>query len=106
MYLQAKGLKLLEKNYATKSGEIDLIMLDGNKTVFIEVRFRKRTDFGLPEETVTFQKQRKIVKAAQQYLLAKGLIHVSECRFDIVAIHGTIANQTINWITDAFHAQS
>ena len=105
-YLLAKGLKLVEKNFATKAGEIDLIMRDGIKIVFIEVRYRENTNFGLPEETVTLSKQRKIIKAAQQYLIRKRLFDECECRFDIVAIHGTIPQHNINWITDAFYAQT
>ena len=105
-HLLENGLKLIEKNFSTKAGEIDLIMRDGIKIVFIEVRYRKNTKFGLPEETVTLSKQRKIIKAAQQYLVRKRLFDECECRFDIVAIHGTIPNHNINWIIDAFYAQT
>ena len=105
-HLLKQGLKLIEQNFATKSGEIDLVMRDGLTIIFIEVRYRQNTQFGLPEETVTKAKQRKIVKAAQQYLIQKKLYDEYECRFDIVAIHGTIPKHQINWITDAFYAQT
>jgi putative endonuclease len=105
-FLTASGLKLVEKNFSTKSGEIDLIMLDGKCMVFVEVRYRQSTKFGLPQETVIRSKQRKITKAAQQYLIRKRLSDQCECRFDIVAIHGTIPNHNINWITHAFYAQT
>ncbi len=104
-YLTSKGLELIERNFRTKNGEIDLIMRDGLTIVFVEVRYRKNTRFGLPHETVTIKKQRKILKAAQLYLIEKHLFDEHECRFDIVAIHGTIPNHNINWITDAFYAQ-
>lgn len=103
-YLRSKGLKLVEKNFTAKSGEIDLIMRDGNQLVFTEVRYRQNTRFGLPEETVILNKQRKIVKTAQQYLIQKRIYDECECRFDIVAIHGTIPQHKINWIKDAFYA--
>ena len=105
-YLCKKGLKLIEKNFTTKSGEIDLVMADGKTIVFVEVRYRQNTRFGLPEETVTLSKQRKIIKAAEYYLLQHRLSGECECRFDIVAIHGTISKPDINWITDAFYAQT
>ena len=105
-YLFRQGLKLIEKNFVTKVGEIDLVMQEGQKIIFVEVRYRQDTRFGLPEETVTLAKQRRIVKAAQQYLIAKKLYDECECRFDIVAIHGTIPKHEINWITDAFYAQT
>ena len=57
------------------------------------------------DETIK-SKQQKIVKAAQQYLIRKRLSDQCECRFDIVAIHGTIPNHNINWITHAFYAQT
>lgn len=105
-YLVARGLKLVKKNFSCKSGEIDLVMKDGKCLVFVEVRYRQNTKFGLPEETVVKSKQRKIVKAAQQYLIRKRLSDQCECRFDIVAIHGTIPNHDINWIRHAFYAQT
>ena len=105
-YLLKNGLKLIEQNFSTKAGEIDLVMQDGCVLVFVEVRYRQSTQFGFPEETVTLAKQRKIVKAAQQYLIQKKLFDKFECRFDIVAIHGTIPKPIINWITDAFYAQT
>ena len=97
---------MIEKNFTTKLGEIDLIMQDGNSIVFVEVRYRENTQFGLPEETITINKQRKIVKAAQQFLIRNRLYDQCECRFDIVAIHGTIPKHKINWITHAFYAQT
>ena len=115
-YLAQQGLKLVEKNYSCRYGEIDLIMRDKQSLVFIEVRYRQSTDFGLPEETVTVSKQSKIIKSAQSFLLEKKYFELYPVRFDIVAITGKVSNykvycgtipeHKINWITDAFYAQA
>ena len=69
-YLKQQGLSLIEQNYLTKLGEIDIIMLDKNTKilVFIEVRYRKHTSHGASIETVNRSKQQKIMHTTQQYL--------------------------------------
>ncbi|MEI8055491.1 MAG: YraN family protein [bacterium] len=62
-YLQRQGLKLVAANYLCKCGEIDLIMHDGTTLVFIEVRYRKASNYGDGIATVTKAKQRKIIRA-------------------------------------------
>jgi len=86
--LIANGLKLVQKNYRTRLGEIDLIMRDGEYLVFIEVRYRQNTDHGCPLESITPQKQRRIVMAAQIYLQNKNLTDKVPVRFDVLAITG------------------
>ncbi|OOZ14865.1 YraN family protein, partial [Solemya velum gill symbiont] len=83
-YLQKRGLSLVTKNYSCRCGEIDLIMQDSGALVFIEVRYRKSTRFGLPEETVDSRKQRKLILTAQRYLQSAQID--AECRFDVIAI--------------------
>ena len=102
-YLKGRGLKLLDRNFSCKPGEIDLIMIDNESLVFVEVRYRQNVRFGFPEETVTLAKQKKLGKAAASYLKFKGIGDKYACRFDIIAIHGTIPNHTINWIPNAFY---
>jgi putative endonuclease len=101
-HLEQQGLRLLERNYRCKQGEIDLIMRDGEALVFIEVRFRKSATFGSAIETVTAQKQHKLLAAARHYLQAH---HASvPCRFDVVGITGQASNTQIEWIKDAFRS--
>jgi len=104
-YLQQKNLVLLEKNFQTKMGEIDLIMQDKikNSLVFVEVKFRKSENYGLTEDSVTATKQKRLIRTAKLYLQKKDLYDKIACRFDIVAIHGT-QNQKILWIQNAFEA--
>lgn len=101
-HLQLNGLTLLEKNFSTKAGEVDLIMLDtkskSEMLVFIEVRFRKNTDFGGAAASVTPKKQQRIIKAALAYQQKHA--PQSSMRFDVVAIEGD--NRELNWIENAF----
>ncbi len=100
-YLLQQGLILLQRNFWCKLGEIDLIMRDGEQLVFIEVRFRKHAGYGLAQETVTITKQRKLLRAAQYYLL-HNCADDPPCRFDVVAVH---QQQPLEWIRNAFGAE-
>ncbi len=97
-HLQSNGLTLLEKNFSTKAGEVDLIMRDDETLVFVEVRYRKNADFGGAAASVTAKKQQRIIKAALAY--QQKHMPQSSMRFDVVAIEGD--NEDIDWITSAF----
>ena len=97
-YLTEKGLRILERNYYFKGGEIDLIAVDGEYLCFIEVKYRKTEALGFPEEAVGYAKQRKLLLGARRYLYEHQLPESIPCRFDVVAILG----QQITWIQDAF----
>ncbi len=87
-YLQAKGYRLREANFRIRSGEIDLIMEDGDTLVFVEVKYRSAGTYGRGEEHVDRRKQRTIINVAEYYLLREGLYDRCECRFDVVSING------------------
>jgi putative endonuclease len=101
-HLQAQGLQLLQRNYRTpgrSGGEIDLIMRDPDGTlVFVEVRKRRNINHGGALASVTHVKQRRLVFAAQHYLLK--LRQVPPCRFDVVAVEG----DDLQWFKAAFDA--
>jgi len=97
-FLKKKGIIIIEKNYRDLPGEIDLIADDHGVLVFIEVKFRKSTNFGQPFETVTRAKQQKIIRTAQSYLQKHPKLANKACRFDVISIH----NQDVNWIPNAF----
>ncbi len=104
-FLQKQGLKLVEKNFNTRAGEVDLIMQDKSDPdtwVFIEVRYRKNADFGGAAGSITAKKQQRIIKAALAYQQKHA--PQSSMRFDVIAIEGdNIAKeQNINWIKNAF----
>lgn len=97
-FLKKEGYHILKRNYRCKVGEIDLIVTDGRYLIFVEVKFRKNTALGTPQEAVTCYKQRKISKTAAWYLTENGLDVYTPCRFDIVAIEG----EHISHMKDAF----
>jgi len=85
-YLIAQGLVLIERNFRCKAGEIDLIMRHGAHLVFVEVRRRASGSFGGAAASVTGAKQRRLIHAAQYYLLRHP--NPPPCRFDLVALDG------------------
>ena len=96
--LEAAGLQLCERNYRCRRGEIDLVMRDGGLLVFVEVRFRSSAAFGGALASVDTHKQRRLVLAAQTYLLQRNWS--GPCRFDVVGIEAP--NVQPVWIRNAF----
>ncbi|GMV69797.1 MAG: UPF0102 protein [Pseudomonadota bacterium] len=101
-HLERRGLILIARNHACRGGEIDLIMQDGATLVFIEVRHRTRPEFGTPEETVGIGKQRRLLLAAQHYLLSNPARADRPMRFDVVALCGPLVRAEFRWIRNAF----
>ena len=104
-YLQAQGLSFIEKNFNCRRGEIDLIFKDKEIFVFVEVRYRKNHQYGYAFETVTKQKQQKIITAARHYLHQHKLTESVSSRFDVIGIEDENENgkqQKIDWIKNAF----
>lgn len=104
-YLQRQGLQLVARNYRLAGGprvrgaEIDLILREPDGTlVFVEVRARADTRAGGAAASVSAAKQRRIVRAAQHYLMR--LPQCPPCRFDVVAIDG----EALQWLPAAFDA--
>ena len=104
-YLQQQGLRLVQRNYRLAGGprqrgaEVDLILRTADGTlVFVEVRARSGASHGGAAASVTAAKQRRIVRAAQHYLM--GLAALPACRFDVVAIDG----DSLQWMPGAFDA--
>lgn len=100
--LRKKGLRLIERNYNCRFGEIDLVMQDGEYLVFVEVRLRKNTAYGAASETVDWRKQQKLRRTAEYYLLQRVGSVDTPCRFDIFAITGDPAAAETQWISNAF----
>ena len=88
VYLQQKGYRLRTANFRIRSGEIDLIMEDGETLVFVEVKYRSAGTYGYGEEHVDRRKQKTIINVAKVYLLREGLYDKCACRFDVVSIDG------------------
>ena len=104
-FLQSRGLEPVCENYRFRGGEIDLIMLDHETLVFVEVRYRNRSDFGGSAESITATKQRRVVATAMHYLQHSQSHAHPACRFDVVAISKNMHRHDIEWIPDAFAAR-
>ena len=98
-FLEGEGLKIVERNYRCRMGEIDLIASNGATLVFVEVRSRVSDAFGGAAGSITAAKRRKLLATARYYLRCHGAREVP-CRFDVVLLSGSA--QRIEWITDAF----
>lgn len=103
-FLEAKGLRLLARNASTRGGELDLVMAEGNSVVFVEVRYRGSAAFGGGAASVDAGKRRKLVRAAQAWLLRHPGHADAPCRFDVIAASGDPALPAIDWLRDAFRA--
>lgn len=80
-----KGYAIREKNYHTRIGEIDIIAEKDNTVVFVEVKLRKDTKYGLPCEAVDLRKQKKIIETAKDYI-QKNDLYNKNFRFDVIEI--------------------
>lgn len=87
-YLRQKGFLILEQNFYSRFGEIDIVAKDGRYLVFIEVKYRRNDSCGTPLEAVNAKKQKKICRTASYYCLKNGYADTVPCRFDVVAITG------------------
>ncbi len=103
-YLSAHGLTLIDQNYLTRLGEIDLIMLeiDTQTLVFVEVRYRQNTNFGSAIDSVDHTKQSKLIRTAQHYLQQHSRFDDFICRFDVIGLESDLKYPKITWIKDAF----
>lgn len=85
-YLKGQGYVILEFNYFSRNGEIDIVAKDGDTLVFVEVKYRKNMKYGHPLEAITYYKQNALLKTARYYLLTHGYGEDTKCRFDVVAM--------------------
>ena len=83
--LERRGYRILARNVRTRMGELDVVARDGQTLCFVEIKARRSTAFGFPQEAVTRQKQHHVARMAQWYLKAHRLTGVS-ARFDVVAV--------------------
>ena len=87
-YLKNKGYTIVESNYKTVFGEIDIIAQDKKTIVFVEVKTKSNSSFGLPEEMVTQKKKEHLIRTVQWYL--KENKYLGKARIDVIAIDDEI----------------
>ncbi|HEX9396757.1 MAG TPA: YraN family protein [Burkholderiales bacterium] len=93
----AAGLRVIERNWRCRLGEIDLIAEEGGTLVFAEVRMRASGGFGGAAESITAAKRSRLLAAARLYLARRP---EADCRFDVLLIEGIPAS--VRWIRNAF----
>ncbi|MBI4458398.1 YraN family protein [Candidatus Uhrbacteria bacterium] len=82
LHLRRRGWSVIGRRVRTRSGEIDLVAMDGGEVVFIEVKTRRGDAFGPPEESITFRKRQKMRRAAHEFLRGRDLPY----RIDVIAV--------------------
>lgn len=97
-YLERQGMRIVERNFRTGQGEIDLIGYHQGYLVFVEVKYRSGDTKGYAAEAVDLRKQRKICRVADYYRYIHRLGDSIGVRYDVVAIQG----EEISWIQNAF----
>ncbi len=103
--LKKEGYRVLARNYRNTFGEIDIIAQDGKTLCFVEVRTRTKEWHGHPFESISAIKQKKIIRAAQAYLVQEGT-EDTEARFDVVAVVPQEAGGfTVELIKNAFEVE-
>ena len=102
-FVQTRGFTILETNYRTKIAEIDIIAKDRDCLCFIEVKTRRSLKKGLPRESITYSKQKKIILGASFYLKEKKQEN-SRVRFDVIEVIEKKGRFDINLIKNAFQA--
>jgi putative endonuclease len=101
-YLSERKLQLIQRNYRCRTGEIDLVMLEGRTLALIEVRYRADASFGGAAASVTWHKQRRIASASRHLLLTRHDLRRYPARFDVVAVTPVREGLQIEWIRAAF----
>jgi putative endonuclease len=103
-YLSRLGYVILDRNFKTRSGEVDIVARDRETTVFLEVKRREAPDHGSAADFVNPAKMRRVVSAARIYAARKGLTETS-IRFDVIAIDVTAGHELIRHHKGAFDAR-
>lgn len=103
-HLAANGCRIVARNVRYREGELDVIALDGAVLAFVEVRLRSGARFGGAGASVDALKRRRIVRAAQHFLVERygATNRLPACRFDVITAD---ANGVTEWIRDAFAAE-
>ncbi len=102
-YLRLQGLRLLVRNFRTRRGELDLVLLDQETLVIAEVRMRRHTGFGGALASIDARKRGRIVHATRELLMQKPMLANRPVRFDVIALEST---GKLHWVRGAFDASS
>ena len=98
-YLQTHGYRVLDRNFTTSVGEVDIFVTDESMLIAVEVKSRLSLEYGTPAEAVNHEKIKKISQVTSQYI-KKFRLFGTPVRFDVVEVY--IADKTVNHIKNAF----
>ena len=98
----SRGATVIARNYTSRFGKIDLIVLDRDRLAFIEVRYRSRSNFGSALASVSPVTQQKVLMTAQMFLASHENYYNRYCRFDIIAFDGPRGSVSAQWLKGAF----
>lgn len=98
-YLKKNGYRILDRNFKTEIGEIDVVVTDNEALIFVEVKARTTDNYGLPSEAVDYHKRVKINQVASQYIKKYRMENVN-VRFDVVEVY--FVEKRVNHIINAF----
>ncbi len=105
LFLEKKGLKIIERNFRIRGGEIDLVARDGNFLVFVEVKTSYNSTGESPVFRVNNRKQARLVKAAEAYLVKRNIGENQAVRFDVVTVEFMRGKPHVEHIENAFWAE-
>jgi putative endonuclease len=103
-FLETRGLRVVARNFRTRAGELDLVMLEGQQLVVVEIRYRARAALIDPAVTVTVTKRRRLLFAAARFLQQRPHFRDHSLRFDVMALSGPLDAVRCDWIRGAFTA--
>jgi len=104
-FLEARGFRVLDRNYLTRRGEVDLVAEQDEVLAFVEVRSRSGAAFGSPAETVSLAKRRRVIAAAIDWATRAGVLESRAIRFDVISVIDRADGEPeIEWIPAAFDA--
>lgn len=100
-YLETHGYRVLDRNYTTEIGEVDIFVTDGKYLIAVEVKSRLSLEYGTPAEAIGYQKIKKISQVTSQYIKQFRLFDIP-VRFDVVEVY--LQDKTVNHIANAFES--
>jgi putative endonuclease len=103
-FLAERNVQIIDTNFHSRFGEIDVVALDQEVLVFIEVRFRRASRFGSAVSSVTQKKQHKIIQTAHTFRSDHPAYCHRTCRFDIIGIDTHRQHTQVRWLKAAFTA--
>lgn len=97
-YLAKRGFRVMERNFRSRQGEIDIVGIHKGQLVFVEVKYRRNRNTGFPEEAVDGRKQKRICRTSDLYRLRHREYGELQVRYDVVSICG----ESLRWYQNAF----